>query len=68
MKSPRRPADRTCGTCKWCYEKDAFEMDGLCEKQCSCQENRNYTFLDTPGCRNWEIAETIDNRSEPLTK
>lgn len=35
-------------------------MDGLCKKQCSHQENRNYTLLDSPGCRNWLMAEPKD--------
>lgn len=61
MKGPRKhPVARTCGTCKWCYEQDAYEMDGLCKKQCSLQENRNYTLLDSPGCRNWKMAEPKD--------
>lgn len=69
VKSPRRyPVVRTCGNCKWCYEQDPFEMDGLCKKQCSYQDNRNYTLLDFPGCQDWENAERAENESFLLTK
>ena len=44
----------TCGNCAFCYQKDAFEMDGLCKKQCSAEENKNYTYLDSPACKNWQ--------------
>lgn len=39
-------------------------MDGLCKKQCSIQENRNYTLLDSPGCRNWKISESEDRKQQ----
>ena len=45
---------KTCGNCVFCYDRDAFEMDGLCQKQSSAEDNKNYTYLDSPACKNWQ--------------